>query len=388
MSQHDFEIANQGFPAFRSDLNSGLQALASNSAGATEPSSTYAYQFWYETDTNLLKMRNADDDAWITLAAFDQTNDEWEIRSAVIQAVDSAGVTIKNDGGTTLIQAKDDGSVVFRTDDVTIDTSGNLLVGKTSSALNTVGAELRDVGTVVGTRDSGEAAQFQRRTDDGAIVVLKNNGVTVGVIGSNTKGVTDGAYIGTDDTAFYFRPQSDAITPATATDGGDRDNAIDLGQSFARFKDLYLSGGVYLGGTGSANYLDDYEEGTYTPSVSGSTFATAEGNYVKIGRYVHCQIRLTNLSSDTTGDITITLPFTSMSVDPIGQGIPVQSASGQWDLNTTYDDVYFRVRNGVSFCQALQIDRVNGGHASFGGGASGHLNAGGQITMTFDYQTA
>ena len=39
---------------------------------------------------------------------------------------------------------------------------------------------------------------------------------------------------------------------------------VDLATTF-RFKDLYLSGGVYLGGTGSANQLDDYEEGTWTP---------------------------------------------------------------------------------------------------------------------------
>jgi hypothetical protein len=35
--------------------------------------------------------------------------------------------------------------------------------------------------------------------------------------------------------------------------------------------DLTLSGGVYLGGTGSANYLDDYEEGTWTPTTSVHT---------------------------------------------------------------------------------------------------------------------
>ena len=40
-----------------------------------------------------------------------------------------------------------------------------------------------------------------------------------------------------------------------------RDAATDLGASGGRFKDLYLSGGVYLGGTGAANKLDDYEEG-------------------------------------------------------------------------------------------------------------------------------
>ena len=42
MAQHDYVIANQGFPAFRSDLNTALSAIVSNNSGATEPSTTYA----------------------------------------------------------------------------------------------------------------------------------------------------------------------------------------------------------------------------------------------------------------------------------------------------------------------------------------------------------
>ena len=75
MATHDYVIANQGFPAFRSDLNDVLQAIVSNNSNATAPSTTYAYQMWYETDTNNWYMRNADNDAWITLATFNQTND-------------------------------------------------------------------------------------------------------------------------------------------------------------------------------------------------------------------------------------------------------------------------------------------------------------------------
>ena len=63
MSQNDFTIANQGFPAFRADLNGALQALASNSAGTSAPTTTFAYQYWYDSTNNLLKIRNADDDA-------------------------------------------------------------------------------------------------------------------------------------------------------------------------------------------------------------------------------------------------------------------------------------------------------------------------------------
>lgn len=75
MSQHDFIISNQGFPATRSDLNDGLQALASTSSGATAPSTTYANQLWYDTANDILKIRNEDNDAWISLVTLNQTTD-------------------------------------------------------------------------------------------------------------------------------------------------------------------------------------------------------------------------------------------------------------------------------------------------------------------------
>ena len=75
MANHDYVIANQGFPSFRADLNNVLQAVVSNNSSASEPSTKYAYQMWYETDTNKWYMRNADNDAWIQLALFNQTND-------------------------------------------------------------------------------------------------------------------------------------------------------------------------------------------------------------------------------------------------------------------------------------------------------------------------
>lgn len=75
MSQHDLTIANQGFPAFRADLNSALQALGSSQSGTTAPSPTFANQLWYDTTTNILKKRNADNDAWISIVTFNETTD-------------------------------------------------------------------------------------------------------------------------------------------------------------------------------------------------------------------------------------------------------------------------------------------------------------------------
>ncbi len=75
MSQHDFTIDNQGFPAFRSDLNNALQALGSTSSGASAPSSPFANQLWYDTTNNILKIRNEDNDAWISILTLNQTTD-------------------------------------------------------------------------------------------------------------------------------------------------------------------------------------------------------------------------------------------------------------------------------------------------------------------------
>jgi len=75
MAQHDYTIDNQTFPSYRTDHNNSLSAIVSNNSGATEPSTTYAYQWWYDTSSNILKLRNADNDAWINIGTFDQTND-------------------------------------------------------------------------------------------------------------------------------------------------------------------------------------------------------------------------------------------------------------------------------------------------------------------------
>ena len=75
MSQHDLIIANQGFPAFRSDLNNALQALGSLQSGTSAPSPTFANQMWYDTTNDVLKIRNEDNDAWISVLTLDQSGD-------------------------------------------------------------------------------------------------------------------------------------------------------------------------------------------------------------------------------------------------------------------------------------------------------------------------
>lgn len=72
----DYSLANQSGANFRSELNSILAAVVSQNSGSTAPSTTYAYQWWIDTGVSpaLLKIRNAANDAWITVGDVTATN--------------------------------------------------------------------------------------------------------------------------------------------------------------------------------------------------------------------------------------------------------------------------------------------------------------------------
>ena len=187
----------------------------------------------------------------------------------------------------------------------TFDSSGNLLVGKSATAFNTHGVELRPNGAVWATVTGQGAASFNIKGTDGVIADFYKDGTSVGSIGS---------YVGThlkigSGTANVLFVNDTGILPSTSS-GAASDGLIDLGGSDRRFKDLYLSGGVYLGGTGAANKLDDYETGTFTPNVNGVTLNTRTGTYTKIGNLVYIGIFLHWPSTTDNTDVYITgFPF-------------------------------------------------------------------------------
>jgi hypothetical protein len=85
--------------------------------------------------------------------------------------------------------------------------------------------------------------------------------------------------------------------------------------------DITTTGGVYLGGTGAANLLDDYEEGTFTAvlggsgGTSGQTYTFRQAKYTKVGNLVTCVVLVQVAAKGTiTGNLQIQgLPFVSAS---------------------------------------------------------------------------
>ena len=204
----------------------------------------------------------------------------------------TGGFAIGHDASSSYIIQRENQPLDFYTNNVfrvRITSSGSLLVGKTSGGnTNTAGFEVQSNG-FVGIAAAGiRPLQINRQTDNGDIIEFRKDGTTVGSIGSYV-GLP---YIGKSDVNLLFDPAGPHVIPRGSA-GGGRDGAINLGQGTNRFKDLYLSGGAYLGGTGTANKLDDYEEGTWTPTIVGSSGASGQsyniqnGYYTKIGSFVH-----------------------------------------------------------------------------------------------------
>ena len=69
MAEHDYVIANGTGAAVRADINSALAAIASNNSKATDPSTTFAYQWYVDTGDNTLYIRNAANNAWVAVSA-------------------------------------------------------------------------------------------------------------------------------------------------------------------------------------------------------------------------------------------------------------------------------------------------------------------------------
>lgn len=271
MSQNDFNIANQGFPSFRSDLNSALQALASLSSGDTAPTTTYANQLWYETDTNTLYIRDEANSAWLALMVIDQATGSPSFTAGNVGIGTSSPLAELhvNSGAANLaglFESTDTGASIALIDNAT--TGGSVA----EHGLNTVGDELEiravetltfetaaeermvinatgvGIGTAPETKlhvvrdlptaNSGAVVIFDRTTSNGEVVRFRKDGSTVGLIG-----VGSSIFIGSGDTTLTFAPSGDAIVP-TGTDGATRSGAIDLGNSGNRWDTVFATVGT------------------------------------------------------------------------------------------------------------------------------------------------
>lgn len=146
MAQHDYIIANQSGAAFRSDLNNGLAAAVSNNSGAAQPSTTYAYMWWPDTTTGLLKIRNAANNGWVTVGTLASTN----LGLLSLAGGTMTGALLLDDSGTVSLPAlafdSDADTGIFRSaaNTLNVATNGveNIEFGTSEVVVNDGGADI------------------------------------------------------------------------------------------------------------------------------------------------------------------------------------------------------------------------------------------------------
>jgi hypothetical protein len=244
----------------------------------------------------------------------------------------------------------------------------------------------------IGTSTPTSPLTVNRLSTDGTIASFEKDGATVGSIGTDTsrfkvKSNSLALYLenegnkqlvwGNVSGVPYFYPQSD--------------NDTNIGFPTQRFKDLYLSGGVYLGGTGAANHLDDYEEGTWTPVIADAatggnvgSATTTEGFYTKVGQVVNVYMFVSNIV--TTGMTAANLIYF--------RGLPFATAStnaGRSQGNVRADQVtftgYLTAQTGTNVSH-ISLSNIVSGNTDIDTKVQDFASGGSDVFISLTYRAA
>jgi len=154
---------------------------------------------------------------------------------------------------------------------------------------------------------------------------------------------------------------------------------------------------IKIGGSGSANTLDDYEEGSYEPVITGGTsgsMTTGDSatylKYTKIGNVVHVQGQIHITASTAVGTILVSLPFASGDTSGLaersaGGGVIFDSGgSGGVTFPTNTVDCCPYVTSSTSAFQ-FRVSKSNEGAASL---SNTHIGADDRFAVSITYQTS
>jgi len=168
----------------------------------------------------------------------------------------------------------------------------------------------------------------------------------------------------------------------TSGNNGDLTISVYAGGSTVDEKIRVQSGGgiSFNGDTATANALDDYEEGSWTPALNNAgspSYSTQYGRYTKVGRIVYCSVALRATSVSGTSNIELTgLPFSPADASDSGQRSTfaprngghcsgLSEASGRFRILTNTSMAGVKGDTGTTFMQAGEFS--SGGSPQFTG---------------------
>ena len=256
MAQHDYIIANQSGAATRADLNNALAAIVSQNSGATQPSTTYAYQWWANTTDGLLYIRNAANNApWIVVGTLADTNLGLLSRAGGTLT----GALLLDDSGTVSAPALafdgDANTGIFRSAADTLNVATN---GVERVEFGTTEVVFNDGGADVDFRVEGDTKANLFKVDAGADTVIID-----GLTHPSADGTADQALVTNGSGVLSFASRSRLVlgTVVNSTSG----TSIDFTSIPSWVKRVtVMFNGVSL--SGSSNILVQIGSGSFTSS--------------------------------------------------------------------------------------------------------------------------
>jgi hypothetical protein len=293
MAQHDYDIANQSGANFRADLNNALDAIVSNNSGSSQPSTTFAYEWWVDTSANLLKLRNSANNAWITLPLSITASNETSGALTVNGNLTTTG-TVDVNGQELILDADADTSITADTDDqidirvgavdvLTLTNSHLVLKGTTPKiTIGDGGAE--DTALIF----DGNAQDFYIGLDDSEDDLVIGKGSTVG---------TTPAIIIDENLRVGIRDTSPSFVVDILGDNGDQ---LNLNNDGDRYTQLTFQNN----GTTKASFFFDNTDAMqdiFTASGNGLRFSTGGTERVRIASGGEFLINKTSASGAVEG---------------------------------------------------------------------------------------
>ncbi len=242
-----------------------------------------------------------------------------------------------------------------------IDSSGRVGIGTASPQTSTKGLHVvHDANEGTPSFPSGEVIIAQRNFNS-------SQGCHIGIIGGSAgdSAINFGDKDNSDAGIIRYHHNGDFLGFTTNTtehwkmlaNGSfqpTQQHTKDIGGVNAEVRNIYAQG-LYVGGSAAANKLDDYEEGTWTPTVSGGTpgYQVRTGYYTKIGNIVRlrCSIKLNAWSGSATVSIT-GLPFSSIATaynhDWGAAHMENKPNASVWVVGATGSSVFFRRQDAAS----------------------------------------
>ena len=130
MATHDYVIDNSTGANVRADINNVLSAIVSNNSSSSEPSTKYAYQWWADTTTGILKIRNSANNGWVELLQLDGT------LTLEDGSASTPGLAFRDDLNTGIFSSA--------ADNFDIATGGSVRANVSSTGLNVTGTVVDD----------------------------------------------------------------------------------------------------------------------------------------------------------------------------------------------------------------------------------------------------